>query len=71
VVKEAYPPREVELVSTGNGRRELSGVLGACMQNVLPDAFDGDKYPNSFGATRNYFRGLGIDSKRRGSYPAL
>jgi hypothetical protein len=71
VVKEAGPPREAELVSDGKGRRDLSGVLGAYMQNVLLDAFDGDKYPNSFGATRNYFRGLGIDSKRRVSYPAL
>jgi hypothetical protein len=70
-VKEAYPPREAELAGAGNVRRELSGVPGACMQNVLMDAFDGGIYPNPFGATRNYFRGLGIDSKRRVSYPAL
>jgi lambda family phage portal protein len=53
--------REAELIDTGHGAAELSDVLCGYMQNVLMDAFDGDKYPNSFGVTRNYFWGLGID----------
>jgi capsid protein len=52
---------ETELVREGGAWQKLEDVLGRCMYTALSDAFDGDKYPNSFGSTRNYFSGFGVD----------
>jgi capsid protein len=53
--------KEAEFVYESGSWRRLQDVLAGYMYNALSDAFDGDKYPNSFGITRNYFSGFGID----------